>query len=398
MLRRIFLVSLLLTLLLPAAVMARRYTVIVSLDGFRNEYTHAYRTPFLDSLGRMGVTATMQPSFPSKTFPNHYTLATGLVPDHHGIIANKFLDEASGLTFSLGNKATKQDPRFWGGEPVWNTASRQGKRVGVVYWPGSDVKIGGKYPYIYHNYEEKPLLSFAQRVVEVGRMLSLSEDERPDLVMAYFEEPDHSGHFYGPMAAETRSAVERIDGVMEMLWETLQTLPIRDSINLIVTADHGMTAVDTAHMLNPYDYVPEEWVERIQYDLPTHIWPKKGCEKRVLEALQHMPHARIWRKGEVPEYLHYGSNPNIGTLVLLPDMGWTVGTAALRYRGTHGYDPTGIDMQVLFRAAGPDFRHGYERPGVFANTSVYPLLCHLLGIAPAQCDGTLAPAADLLSN
>lgn len=383
-------------LLIPAVSFARHYTVVVSLDGFRDDYTRAYHTPFLDSLARMGASATMHPSFPSKTFPNHYTLATGLVPDHHGIIANTFYDEASGLTFSLGNKATKQDPRFWGGEPLWNTAARQDVKVGVVYWPGSDVKIGGRYPYLYHDYEHKPLLSFAERVAEVARYLRLPEGERPALVMAYFEEPDHSGHGFGPFSPETRNAAERMDRVVEELYTTLQTLPERDSINLIVLSDHGMAGVDNGRMLDPYDYVEKEWVERIQYDLPTHIWPRKSCEGKVYKALQLMPHARVWRKGEVPAHLCYGTNANIAPILLNPDTGWSIGSQALRIRGTHGYDPTGADMLVPVRAVGPDFKKGYRKPGVFANVHIYPLLCRLLGIRPAQCDGRLEAVADLL--
>lgn len=198
-LKKLYILLLLLSLL-PMSGLAKRYTIMVSLDGFRQEYTRAYNTPFLNKMGNDGVQAIMQPSFPSKTFPNHYTLVTGLVPAHHGIIANTFLDQKTNRTFSLGNNETRQDPYFWHGEPIWNTATRQGVKSGVVYWPGSDVKIGGHFPTYYHNYLQKPLLTFAERVAEVTRYLRLPEAERPQLVLAYFEEPDHSGHTYGPWA------------------------------------------------------------------------------------------------------------------------------------------------------------------------------------------------------
>lgn len=385
-----------LVLLFQTATFARRYTVMVSLDGFRDDYTHAYSTPFFDMMANIGVSATMQPSFPSKTFPNHYTLVTGLYPDHHGIISNTFYDEASGLTFSLGNKATKQDSRFWGGEPIWNTAARQHQRVGVVYWPGSDVAIGGRFPDYYHDYEDKPLLSFADRVAEVGRYLRLPEAERPSLVLAYFEDPDHQGHSYGPFSPQTRAAVERMDHAMRSLYETLQTLPERDSINFIVLSDHGMTQVDSAHLVNPYDYVRKDWIEQIRYDIPTQVWPAKGCERKVYEALSAMPHVRVWRKAEVPSYLHYGTNRNIAPLIISPDLGWTVGEQSLRIRGTHGFDPTSVAMQVMVRAIGPDFKQKYRKPDIFSNVNIYALLCYLLGIEPSAGDGSVGAVRDML--
>lgn len=393
---RKLLLGLFLAALLPLGAVAERYTVMVSLDGFRADYVRAYNTPFIDSLARMGVSATMQPSFPSKTFPNHYTLVTGLVPDHHGIIANTFDDKRTGKTFSLGNNETRQDPQYWGGEPVWHTAARQGVRTGVVYWPGSDVKILGVYPAYYHNYMDKPLLSFASRISEVERYLRLPEAERPRLVLIYFEEPDHLGHLYSPQSKEARASVERMDRMVAELYEGLQTLPIRDSINFILLSDHGMTTVDDQHVVNPYDYVDRNLIENIRFDIPTHVWPKKGKEKQVLEALQKVPHARAWRKGEVPAYLHYGTNANIGDIVLLPDCGWMIGETFRSYPGAHGFDPTCQDMQVIFRAVGPDFKQRYNKKDVFPNTSVYPLLCRLLNITPAAMDGTLAPISDVL--
>ena len=396
MIRKIFLVFLTLGIMFPSMVFAQHYTVVVSLDGFRDDYTKAYHTPFLDRMATMGVCASMQPSFPSKTFPNHYTIATGLYPDHHRIISNRFYDQKTKRLFSLGEKKVKQDPYFWGGEPIWNTAARQGVKTGVVYWPGSDVKIGGRYPDYYHDYEQKPLLSYAERIAEVVRYLRLPEKERPRLVMAYFDEPDHTGHTYGPFAKQTRLSVERMDHVMEELYNALQTLPYRDSVNLIVLSDHGMVQVDPQHLVNPYDYVNKKWIEHINYDIPTQIWPKKGHEEDVYHALQKMPHVRIWKKTEVPEYLHYGTDVNIAPILINPDTGWSVSGRPLRIRGTHGFDPTGVEMQVPFRAVGPDFKQNYLTYEVFCNVNIYALLCHLLGIEEAPNDGNLNTVKGML--
>ena len=382
--------------MLPIQAFAKHYIVMVSLDGFREEYTRAYNTPFLNQIGEQGVCAVMQPSFPSNTFPNHYTLATGLVPAHHGIIANTFTDIKTSRTFSLANNETRNDPYFWHGAPIWNTAARQGVKTGVVYWPGSDVKIGGSYPTYYHDYNQKPLLTFAERIAEVTRYLRLPESERPQLILAYFEEPDHSGHTYGPFSPQTRHAVERMDNVVEALYESLQTLSIRDSINLIVLADHGMTRIDNDHVVNPYDYVDKAWIERIQCDLPTHVWAKKGYEKKVYEALQKMPHVKVWYKKDIPAYLCYNDNENIGNIVVCPNVGWLIGDKPYRPLGMHGYDHTSFDMQVPFRAIGPDFKQHYQKPHVFSNTSIYPLLCKLLHIQPSKNDGDINAIADVL--
>lgn len=366
---------------------AKRTTVLISLDGCRWDYPEMYNTPFLDALGARGVVATMRPSFPSKTFPNHYTIATGLTPDSHGIISNTFYDKTSGLTFSLGNPQTKQDPRFWKGEPIWITAQKQGLRTATVYWPGSDVAIDGRHPDTWQNYEKKPLLSFPARVTEVERLLRLPEAERPHLIMAYFEEPDHNGHHYGPEAKETRAVVEQADMLLQLLYNEIKTLAYADSINLIVTSDHGMARTSPERFVDLSQLVPKEWVERTLYDIPVQIFPKKGYEKKVLDALKNVPHIQTWHKADIPAYLEFGKNPNIGDIVVLPELGWFAGLKPYHLRGAHGYDPTCSDMQVLFRAAGPDFKQGYVRKGTFQNTDIYGLLCRVLHLKPAVTDG-----------
>lgn len=371
-------------------------TVIISLDGCRWDYPEMYNTPFLDQLGKEGVKAIMQPSFPSVTFPNHYTLATGLVPDHHGIIANTFLDQESGLVFSLGNKETKQDPRFWGGEPIWITAKKQGKKVGVVYWPGSDVAIQGTYPYIYHNYEKKPLLTFTERIVEIERMLKLPENERPQLIMAYFDEPDHSGHTYGPESKQTRKQVETLDCLLGQLWNDIQRMPDGKNINLIVTADHGMDRNSNERIINLANYLDKSWYKDIANGFPTMIYPNKGCDAKILKALAKVPHIRAWKKNEMPAYLNYGTNKNVADIVVISDIGWVFSDKSKVLAGNHGFDPTYSDMHVIFRAAGPDFKNGYIKEHTFKNVDVYPLLNHLLGITPAKNDGNLNDITDLL--
>lgn len=374
----------------------RHTTVIISLDGFRWDYPRMYHTPFFDRLGKEGVQAVMQPSFPSKTFPNHYTLATGLVPDHHGLIDNRFYDIKSGLTYSIGDIKTKSDPRFYGGEPIWITAQKQGLKCGVVYWPGSDVAIKGMYPTYYQVYDSVPRLTFAQRIAEIERLLRLPEDKRPELVMAYFEEPDHSGHTFGPTSPETRKAVETMDVLLEQLYNDIRALPDGKDINFIVTSDHGMETTRPERIIHLSEYLKKEWTVRVSYSLPTLIFPAKGCTEKIYKALQSVPHLRVWHKENVPAYLHYGSNANIPAIVALPDPGWVVSDYNKVAAGNHGYDPQFSEMHVMFRAAGPDFKQGYRQEKPFRNVDVYSLLAHLLDIRPAQTDGSLSDVSTLL--
>ncbi|MDO4159789.1 MAG: ectonucleotide pyrophosphatase/phosphodiesterase [Prevotellaceae bacterium] len=374
----------------------KHYTVIISLDGCRWDYPLYYDMPFLDRLGNEGVKAVMQPSFPSKTFPNHYTLATGLVPDHHGLIANNFYDVASDRVYSISDPVTKNDPSFYGGEPIWITAKNQGKKTGVVYWPGSDVAIKGTYPDYYNDYNKRPLLTYPARIAEIERLLKLPEDERPDLVMAYFDEPDHSGHSFGPEAKETRKSAETMDCLLEQLYNDLRKLPYGNDINFIVTSDHGMARTSNERIIKLSEYLKPEWCKLIRHDLPTLVFPNKGCEEKIIKALKDVPHIRVWRKNEVPEYLKYGTNANVAEIVILPDVGWIITESNEVIAGNHGFDPTVSDMHVPFRACGPDFKNGYVKGDTFVNTAVYPLLSRLIGITPASCDGSVEDVKDLL--
>lgn len=371
-------------------------TVIVSLDGCRWDYPLMYDTPNIDRIGEEGVSGVMQPSFPSLTFPNHYTLATGLVPDHHGIIGNTFYDKESGLTFSLGDERAKKNPRFYGGEPIWITAKKQGKVTGVVYWAGADVAIQGMYPDYYFDYEKKPLLTYVERIAEVERMLAMPEDKRPQLIMVYFDEPDYSGHMYGPESKRTRKAMEVLDCLIGQLWMDIKSMPGAEDVNLIVTSDHGMARDSRERIIHVEDYLERDWYEKVTYGFPAMIAPVRGREKKILNALRDVPHLRAYKKRDVPGYLNYGSNKNVDDIVVFTDIGFMMCENDSVMNGSHGFDPTYGDMHVIFRAAGPDFKKGYVKEKVFKNVDVYPLLNRLLGTRPAPCDGCIDNVVDLL--
>lgn len=375
----------------------RHYTVIVSLDGFRWDYPRMYRTPSLNLMAKEGVSAVMKPSYPASTFPNHYTLATGWVPSHHGIINNIFWDPTCQKTYAIKDKDTRYDPHFYQGEPIWITAQRQGIKVGCMYWIGSDIKIKGTYPSYYRQWDAKPFFTFDQRIDQAIRWLQLPEKERPQLIMLYFEEPDGKGHHFGPRSKETKECVEKMDALMGSLRERLAELPIAEDINLIVLSDHGMTDISEKRVVDMNRYIRPEWCEHISGRTPTTIFPKKGCEQKILNALKGVQHIKVWTKESVPAVLRYGDSPRIGEIIVAPDLGWQFTDVPRRLKGAHGYSPEEKEMQVIFRATGPDFKKGYKAK-TFYNTDIYSLLACLLKIQPAPTDGSLEGVMEMLQD
>lgn len=362
-----------------------RTTILISCDGFRWDYPQFYDTPFLDAMAEKGVSGELVPSFPSKTFPNHYTLATGLRPEHHGIIANTFMNRKTGEEFSLSDPKAKFDPQYYKGEPLWLTAQRQGKHAAVFYWPGSDVAVQGKRPDVWHAYDEKPHMTFAQRMDSI--MAYLMKADAPDLIMAYFEEPDASGHKWGPQSRQVRHAVERMDSLLAALWSRIEKAKLQNGVNLVVVSDHGMTWFTPSRQIHPSQYLKENWYEKLDGSLPTNIYAsQKWQQDSIAGALEKAPHLRVWRKADIPDWLHYKADTNIGDVLVLPDEGFLFTDDSCYNGGVHGYAPALSDMHAIFRACGPDVRPGVAI-GQFSNTAVYPLVCQLLGIKPAANDG-----------
>ncbi|WP_071146538.1 alkaline phosphatase family protein [Bacteroides ihuae] len=362
------------------------YTIIISLDGFRWDYPEMYSTPNLDKIAAHGVKAIMLPSFPASTFPNHYTLATGLVPDHHGIINNTFWDVKAKKQYSMGDSATRNNSDYYLGEPIWVTAQKQGVKTGNVYWVGSDIAIKGTYPTYHKFFSEKPRLSFEQRIDTVISWLQKPKVECPQLIMLYFEEPDGVGHHFGPKSKEIKNEVQYLDSLIGVLLTKIKSLPIAQKVNLIITSDHGMTEISKNRVVDMNLYLNPEWCEMIDGTTPTSIFTKPECRDSVYNALKKVAHIFVWKKEEIPTELNYGSSDRIGDIVVAPELGWQFTDKGRNLKGAHGYFPQSKDMQVVFRACGPDFRKGY-RSNSFSNVDIYPLLSHLLGIIPENTDG-----------
>ena len=374
----------------------RNLTIVVSLDAFRWDYPTIYNTPWLDSIAANGVAATMVPSYPSSTIPNHFTLATGLVPDHHGIVNSQFWAPEKGELFSMGDSATRYNPYYFGGEPIWVTAKKQGVKSASIYWVGSDVAIQGLYPDYYLRWDNEPRLTYPQRVEEALRIAKLPESERPSLLMVYFDEPDWTTHHYGPIAEESEAVIEQLDSLMGILYRGLKELDY--GVNLIVTSDHGMTEISDEKFISIEQTVNPDWVERIVSTNPTSIFCKEGCRDSLFNQLSKVKHISVWRKEEVPAHLNYGTSNHLGDIIVAPDLGWQFATTPRGLNGAHGYDINEPDMQIIFRACGPDFKRGYTLSHSFSNVDLYSILAELLKIEPAKTDGSLEKVQKLFSK
>lgn len=373
----------------------QHYTVIVSLDGFRWDYPTMYQTPNLDRMGQEGVKAVMLPSYPASTFPNHYTLATGLVPDHNGIINNTFWDVKNKRQYSMGDSATRYNPEYYSGEPIWITAQKQGVKTGNMYWVGSDIAIKGTYPTYYKMYNAKPLFSFEQRIDSVLTWLQKPEEDRPRLIMLYFEQPDASGHHNGPCSKETGIVVHHMDSLMGVLRAGIASLPFAENVNFIVTSDHGMADISKERVVDMNQYLKPEWCEVVDGRTPTSIFSKAGYRDSIFNKLKDVPHIRVWKKEAIPSELNYGSSDRIGDIVVAPEVGWQFTDIPRNHKGAHGYFPQDKEMQVMFRAIGPDFKKGYISTE-FVNVDIYPLLAYLLQIVPEKTDGQFERIKNIL--
>jgi len=365
------------------------YVVMVSLDGFRWDYDSIYGTPVLDDIADKGVMASrLIPSFPTKTFPNHYTIATGLYPDHHGLVNNSFYAPDLDMVYRIGDRAMVSNGAFYGGEPIWITARKAGMKTASFYWVGSEAPIMGIQPDFWKPFDEE--VPFSDRVDTVLAWLSLPEPKRPHLVTLYLEEPDAVSHVYGPLSPETGSVVRSLDSLMGVLRNGISKLPQAKKINLIVLSDHGMAEIDTSRYNYIFDTLPQPLVKRIYGGSP--VWaiePDEGMTDSVLYYINIQHGMKAYRREDLPAHLHYGTHPRIPTVVLIADPGWVAGLRPKPSgynRGDHGYDWKFRDVHSIFYAEGPAFRKGFTVDTLY-NVDVYNIISDILHLTPAPNDG-----------
>jgi len=374
--------------------------VVLSMDGFRWDYADKTETPNLDRIAASGVkTERMIPSFPTKTFPNHYTLATGLYPDHHGIVLNNFYDPETGRHYATRDRSTVGDGSFYGGEPIWVTAEKQGLKAASLFWVGSEAAVQGIRPSIWKPYQHK--MPYTDRIDSVISWLERPPEKRPNLIMWYFDEPDGVGHGYGPDSPETAKTVTYLDSLVGVFVTQMEALPFKDQINFIVTSDHGMGNISEDRVVMMNDFLNEEWIGEIQGSNP--IWTieaAEGFEDEIAAGLAKLKHISWCRAGEVPERLHYGTNPRTLDFVVVADSAWSLfyDEKGNYFGGTHGFDNANRDMHTIFYATGPAFKNDGNVYPPFRNVSLYVLMCRVLGLEPATNDGDIREVEEILSK
>lgn len=392
----------------PVATTQPTPLLLISIDGYRHDYIERGLSPTLDMLASTGVrAASMQPSFPSLTFPNHYTIVTGLRPDHHGIVNNTMFDPELGK-FALANRAAVANSRWWvAGVPLWETARQHGLHTATMFWPGSEAPIRGHYPDEWKPFDVT--VTPDHRVDQILAWLDLPPAQRPTFLTLYFDAIDHAGHVYGPDTPQVNDKLRETDAALARLVRGLRQRGLFGRINLVVLSDHGMAAVPASNSVLIDRLIPLDQVQLVGIGTLAGFNPKSDTAaarsdfariERKLE--QPQAHMQCWDKTRVPARLAYGRNPRVPQLLCLANIHWRITTEDYLARhkgkpslGDHGFDNADPLMQALFVAHGPAFRAGAKVPA-FPNVDVYPLMAHLLGLPPVANDGDYDAVKDML--
>jgi predicted AlkP superfamily pyrophosphatase or phosphodiesterase len=383
--------------------------ILISVDGYRADYFQRYPSPALQLLARRGVRARwLEPAYPSLTFPNHYTIATGLYPDHHGIVANNIYDPEFKQTFTMAKREEVQNGRWWLGEPIWVTAEKQEQRAGAFFFPGTEAEIRGQRPTFWKEFDDK--FPNFERVDTVLSWLALPAAERPTLITLYFSDVDHAGHDFGPDSAEVRQAIATVDASLGRLVAGLKTRGQFEQVNLIIVSDHGMARWEPRNVIMLDDYFELAQAETVQWSgAMVNIFPKADAGLALYESLKaKVPvHVKVYRKQDLPARFHYGTSRRTGEIIVMADEGWQLarrdryrapqpaGKGKPFVRGMHGFDHQLASMRAFFLGHGPAFKRGrVARP--FPNVDVYHVMARILGLQPAANDGSPATASAVL--
>lgn len=384
------------------------YVILISLDGYRWDYTRRFEPPNLSRLIEEGVQAEgLIPCFPSKTFPNHYSIATGLRPEHHGLVDNAFFDPTRNTTYQIRNREVVEDGTWYGGTPLWVNAEQAGMVAASFFFVGSEADVQGIRPSYWQRYDGS--VPNPKRVAQVLDWLRLPETQRPHLITLYFSDMDDTGHAFGPNRDDKlRESLLALDETLGELFRGVQDLGL--PVYTFIVSDHGMADVPLDHFL-PIDPLLDEARYQVVNNGPlAHLYLRDSTDAaQVLAQLKAQEdHFKVYALADFPFYEDKGDDPRLGDLILMTDFPYYF-TDARRLgmmrrsdnpvRGEHGFDPALMDMHGIFYAQGPEIKAGLTIPR-FSNVHIYPLICRILGLPlpEAGIDGDSAVLAPILKK
>lgn len=370
------------------------YVVMVSFDGFRHDYVERYNLPNFKKLISKGAAAeALIPSFPSKTFPNHYTLVTGLYPGNHGLVDNEFYDPEQQKLYAIRKREMVEDPVFYGGTPLWQLAQQQGMKSASFYWVGSEAKIQGSFPDYYRLYDVN--VKNEERIEQTINWLKLPEADRPHFISLYFSLVDHEAHASGPTSAETQKVLHTADSILGMLMTKVEATKL--PVNIIVVSDHGLYEMEREakvfRYVNQLINIKDTTVVFANAGSQVHFYTKRvDSLYKALKAQER--NFKVYKQSEFPERWHY-KHIRSGDILIVAEPGayfMTTPRDLSKWEGTgnfgeHGYDPTLTkDVNGIFYAMGPNVKRGVKlKP--FENIHVYPFVAKILGLKIPEIDG-----------
>jgi predicted AlkP superfamily pyrophosphatase or phosphodiesterase len=391
-----------------------RTVVLISLDGFRNEYLKPLKdggfgeaAPFLKDMAQRGVRASqgMRPVFPTKTFPNHYSLVTGLLPAWHGIVANTMFSPVLNYTFTISNAAAVQDSRWWLGEPVWVTNEKQGGVSAAMFWPGSEAEIGGVRPTYYYPYDSTfPYAARFDRVLEWLRMPG-DDPKRPNFICVYADKIDTDGHQYGPGSPNVLQSISLVDSLLKSFFADIDAdASLKDTVQIIVSGDHGMapSSRNKVVLLDEIVNMTADVARVVDWSPNAYIIPRgapgsdarRAHEDAILAAVNQHPNLQGWRREDIPAVYNYRDSDRIMPIFVSATDNWQISSRDQFGRnpqyydgGFHGMNNSVAEMQTIFIGHGSAFRTATDVQSI-PNLELYNIMCQILGLAPAPNNGT----------
>ncbi len=368
--------------------------LLISIDGFMNEYLDRNETPNLDYIIANGVKAEyLEPVFPTKTFPNHWSQVTGLKVENHGIISNSFPDDSLGGRFSYGPpEDSPNDERWWGGEPIWVTAETQGKTAATMFWPGSEASINGVRPTRWVDYDGS--LDNYARVDSVITWLDSAGNTDADFATLYFSHVDSRGHRYGPNSPEVDEAVVEADNLIGYLLEQMEEKGLTGLLNVLIVSDHGMAELSEDKIIFLDELIDLDDVSVIDWNPVAMLQPAEGRKEAVYNTLkENEENYRVFYRDEMPEKYGFSGHYRIPEIIMIADVSYSITSRSFFedrgiIAGTHGYDHTTPEMATIFYASGPDIKQGETVPA-FSVLDLYGLMAKILKIEPAPNDGDI---------